>query len=75
MLKARQARVGARKRALLSRRARKDETRKKILAGAIILAKVNQGELDPKRFRTWLDQGLTRADDRALFELPPLTEP
>ena len=74
-LKARQARVEARKRALLSRRARKDDTRKKILAGAIVLAKAGQGELDPKLFHAWLDQGLTRADDRALFDLPPLTSP
>ena len=49
----------------------KDDTRKKILAGAIALAKADQGELDPKLFRSWLDQGLTRADDRALFDLPP----
>ena len=69
-LKARQARAEARKRALLSRRARKDDTRRKILAGAIVMAKVQAGELDPKRFREWLDQALTRADDRALFELP-----
>ena len=68
-LKVRQARAEARKRALLSRRARKDDTRRKILAGAIVLAKVEAGELDPKRFRQWLDQALTRADDRALFEL------
>ena len=66
-LKARQARAEARKRALLSRRARKDDTRRKILAGAIVLAKVEQGELDEKRFRQWLDQSLTRKDDRALF--------
>ena len=71
-LKARQARTEARKRALLSRRARKDDTRRKILAGAIVLAKVASGELDGKRFREWLDQALTRADDRALFELPPV---
>ena len=74
-LKARQTRAEARKRALLSRRAKKDDTRKNILAGAIILTKADQGELDPKRFRSWLDQGLTRADDRALFDLPPLTSP
>jgi hypothetical protein len=74
-LKARQARAEARKRALLSRRARKDDTRRKILAGAIVLTKVNQGELDPKLFRSWLDQGLIRADDRALFDLPALPSP
>ncbi len=72
-LKVRQARAEARKRALLSRRARKDDTRRKILAGAIVLAKVEAGEFDPKRFRQWLDEALTRADDRALFELPPRT--
>ena len=74
-LKARQARAEARKRALLSRRARKDDTRRKILAGAIVLTKAGQGELDPKLFRVWLDQGLTRADDRALFDLPALPLP
>jgi hypothetical protein len=68
-LKVRQARIDARKRALLSRRARKDDTRRKILAGAIVLAKVDQGELDPKQFRAWLEAALTRADDRALFGL------
>ena len=71
-LKARQARTEARKRALLSRRARKDDTRRKILAGAIVLGKVASGELDGKRFREWLDQALTRTEDRALFELPPV---
>jgi len=71
-LKVRQARAEARKRALLSRRARKDDTRRKILAGAIVLGKVAAGELDGKRFRQWLDQALSRPDDRALFELPPL---
>ena len=70
-LKARQARVEARQRTLLSRRARKDDTRRKILAGAIVLAKIEAGELDPQRFRQWLDSALTRAEDRALFELPP----
>ena len=74
-LKARQARAEARKRALLSRRARKDDTRRKILAGAIVLTKVDQGELDPKLFRSWLDQGLPRSDDRALFDLPVLPSP
>jgi hypothetical protein len=70
-LKARQVRAEARKRALLSRRARKDDTRRKILAGAIVLTKVNAGDLDPKTFQQWLDQALIRDDDRALFELPP----
>ena len=74
-LKVRQARVEARKRALVSRRARQDDTRRKILAGAIVLGKAQSGELDPKLFRQWLDRGLVRDDDRALFDLEPATPP
>lgn len=69
-LKTRQARVEARKSALASRRARKDDTRRKILAGAILLAKVEAGEFDSTTFKRWLDKALTKTDDRALFELP-----
>lgn len=74
-LKVRQARAEARKCALLSRRARKDDTGRKIVAGAIVLAKVQAGELDAKRFREWLDRALTRAEDRALFEFDPRSTP
>lgn len=68
-LRTRQQRIEARKRALLSRRERAADTRRKILVGAIVLAKVEQGELDAGRLRGWLDAALTRADDRALFNL------
>ena len=68
-LRTRQQRIEARKRALLSRRERAAETRRKILVGAIVLAKVEQGELDAGLLRGWLDAALTRADDRALFNL------
>jgi hypothetical protein len=69
-LKARQARIEARKKALASQRARKDDTRRKILAGAVLLAKIDQGVIDRATFQIWLDAALTREDDRALFELP-----
>ncbi len=68
-LKAHQARIDARKRALLARRTRQDDTRRKILAGAIVLAKVDQGVLPEAEFRAWLDAALTRPQDRALFGL------
>ncbi len=68
-LKTRQARVEARKRALTAQRARKDDTRRKILAGAILLAKVESGDFDSRTFKRWLDKALTRPDDRALFGL------
>jgi hypothetical protein len=74
-LKTRQARIDARKRALVSSRARKDDTRRKILAGAIVLARVEQGQIPKEEFRAWLDAALTRADDRALFALPVRNTP
>jgi hypothetical protein len=69
-LKNRQARLEARKRALASRRSRQDDTRRKILVGAIVLTRVDQGLLAESELRTWLDAALTRLDDRALFDLP-----
>jgi hypothetical protein len=69
-LKLRQQRVDARKRAIGALRERKAATRRKILVGGIVLAKVEHGELDSAQFRGWLDQALTRAEDRALFDLP-----
>jgi len=69
-LKLRQQRLDARKRAVDALRERKAATRRKILVGGIVLAKVQQGEFDDAQFRGWLDQALTRADDRALFGLP-----
>ena len=69
-LKTRQVRLEARKRALASRRARQDDTRRKILVGAIVLTRVEHGKLPESELRSWLDAALTRPDDRALFDLP-----
>ena len=66
-LKIRQQRAAARATALASARARKDDTRRKILAGAILLAKVEAGDFDPGTFKRWLDRSLVREDDRRLF--------
>ena len=68
-LKAREQAAEARRRSLESRRKRKDDTRRKILVGAIVLAKVEQGEFPQERLQSWLDAALTRADDRGLFNL------
>jgi len=70
-LKVRQQRVEARARALASSRARKDDTRRKILIGATVLARIDAHQLDHTELHAWLDAHLTRDDDRELFELPP----
>jgi hypothetical protein len=68
-LEARRQRLEARRRTLAARRSRAADTRRKILVGAIVLAKVEQGVMDGKRLRRWLDQALTRPQDRGLFGL------
>jgi hypothetical protein len=71
-LKVRQQRIDVRKRAVDSLRERKAETRRRILVGALIMEKARTGEMDPALLRVWLDQTLTRAADRALFEMAPV---
>lgn len=73
-LKARQQQIDARRRALESRQARKADLRRKVLAGAIVLARVERDALANAQFRRWLDESLVREDDRALFNLPPVSD-
>lgn len=68
-LKMRQLRLENRLQFLAAKQARRDETRRKILIGATILAKIERGEFDQKKLRAMLDEALTRKDDRALFGL------
>ena len=64
----------AREKAAEKKRQRSEDTRRKILVGAVILAKVERGEWPKERLRETMDQALTRADDRALFGLLPVRE-
>jgi hypothetical protein len=68
-LKVQQQRSEQRARTIAARRSRHDELRKKILVGAVVLAKVEAKEFDEQTLKTWMDRELTRADDRALFGL------
>ena len=68
-LKVRKHRVDARQRFLDSKRSRREDTRRKILVGAVVLAKVDQGVLEDAVLRGWLDKALIRDDDRTLFGL------
>jgi hypothetical protein len=62
----------ARKRTVESRRSRREDTRRKILVGAVVLAKGDQGQFELERLMAWLDQSFTRRDDRALLDLQPI---
>jgi hypothetical protein len=67
--KARKQQLEARKRAIDSKKNRANDTRRKILVGAAILAKVERGEWPKARLLDMMNQTLIRPDDRALFGL------
>ena len=54
-----------------SQEERKRETRRKILAGAMVLDRVARKELAEKLFLADMDRFLERDQDRAVFGLPP----
>jgi len=72
-LKTLQARKEARARTTAAKKSRGEELRRKILAGAVLLAKVERGEFEEERLKQWMDGALTRNDDRLLFGLEPQT--
>ena len=66
---ARKQQLEARKRAMNSKKNRAADTRRKILVGEAILAKVDRGEWPKARLLDMMNQTLTRPDERALFGL------
>lgn len=58
----------------LAEQERQRETRRKILIGAILQKEAEKDEALAQRIHALLKSNLTRADDRALFELEPLPE-
>jgi hypothetical protein len=72
-LKVRQQRTEARQRAIEAKRERREETRRKILLGGVVLGKLADGDPTARAIREWLDQSLRRDADRALFGLPVLS--
>ena len=69
-LKAKRDMVEARKLQSLLKGQRSEDTRRKILVGALVLDMMEHDESTRQRFMDRLDKYLTRADDRALFQLP-----
>ena len=74
-LKAKKELLEARKVQALIKGKRSNDTRRKILAGAMTLEISERDEEARQRFIKQMDKYLTRADDRALFDLPPLPLP
>lgn len=70
--KAKKQHIEARKRTMEAKKKRSEDTRRKILVGAAILAKVERGEWPQEKLLAMLDASLTREDDRALFGLAPI---
>ena len=68
-LKEAQQRKEARARNAEGRRTRRDELRRRILVGDVVLAKVEAGEIEDQTLKRWLDPVLKKAEDRALFGL------
>ena len=71
---AKKAQIEAKKRALANQKSHADDTRRKILVGAIILNKVATGDWPENKFIQMVDTHLTRDGDRALFVLLPLPQ-
>jgi hypothetical protein len=72
-LKVQQQRKDARARAVEGRRSRREEMRRKFLVGAVILAKVEAGEIEESALKQWMRPALTKPEDRALFGLEERT--
>lgn len=65
----------AAKRAKASKEARAKDTRKKVLVGAMIMGQMEVSEQVRAGIIDGLGRYLKRADERALFDLPPLDVP
>lgn len=70
--KAQKQRMEAQKRAADAKKERANDTRRKVLAGAMTLAKADQGPDERARLLRAMDAFLTRDDDRELFGLLPV---
>lgn len=68
--KAKKAQLDARRRVVETRKKRQDDTRRKVLVGALVLAEMERGGHIKPIIDRLIDDGLTKERDRALFGLP-----
>jgi hypothetical protein len=59
----------ARARTVAAKKSRHEELRRMILVGAMVLAKIEKGELEEAILKKWMDAALSRPEDRTLFGL------
>lgn len=69
-LKAAQEMAEARKLVSITKGQRAEDTRRKVLVGAMVLGQMEASEDARRAMMGALDRFLTRPDDRALFNLP-----
>lgn len=62
------------KRAAEAKRTRTEDTRRKVLIGAMMLEHMAKNDSTKESVMGKLNAFLTRADDRALFDLPPASQ-
>lgn len=70
-LRAKEELIQARKLQAIMKKDRASDTRRKILAGSLILELMDKNPDTKARYMANLDKYLTRADDRELFGLSP----
>jgi len=68
-LKAEQQKIDARKKAAEVQRKRQDDTRRKVLVGAVVLARLDAGQWPQAEFTAMMDAAISRPEDRRLFGL------
>ncbi|KXB17340.1 hypothetical protein [Xylella fastidiosa] len=71
-LELKQAQIKAQIQAIKARdtaQERKDDTRRKVLIGSVVLKLIKDGKLEQAQINQWLDDALTAIRDRALFGL------
>ncbi|KXB09922.1 hypothetical protein [Xylella fastidiosa] len=71
-LELKQAQIKAQIQAIKARdtaQERKDDTRRKVLIGSVVLKLIKDGKLEQTQINQWLDDALTAVRDRALFGL------
>lgn len=73
-LKALKQKQEAQKRAAEAKKSRADDTRRKILIGAMMLEQMEKNEATKASVMSKLEAFLTRPDDRQLFALPSLPD-